>query len=159
MKIGIAADHAGYELKETLKIFLEGLEYEVKDFGAYELNKEDDYPDFIRRAAEAVANGSVERSIVIGSSGQGEAMAANRIKGVRAVVYYGSADPLPSNAKASKPRGIVKDAREDGDVNVLSLAASYVSEDEAKEAVRLWLDTPFSGEERHERRIAKLDSI
>ena len=143
MKIFLATDHAGFELKEKLKPFLQKLGYEVEDFGAYELNPEDDYPDFIVPAMKTVAENLGSFGIILGGSGQGEAIVANRIKGIRAVVYYGGKEE------------IIKLSREHNDANVLSLGARFLSEDEAKEAIELWLRTPFSGEERHLRRIKK----
>ena len=157
MKIALAADHAGFALKEKLKRFLEGAGHEVVDFGAGELNRDDDYPDFIIPAARALAKGEAERAIILGSSGQGEAVAANRTKGVRTLVYYGVASPLQEHAKVGMIRGIVETSREDNNSNVLSIGASFVGEEEAKEVVRAWLTAPFAGEERHVRRIEKLD--
>ena len=89
MRIHIASDHAGFELKEKIKQFLVELGHEVQDHGASEHNETDDYPDFVRPAAEAVAKDTESRGIVLGGSGQGEAMVANRVKGVRAAVFYG----------------------------------------------------------------------
>ncbi len=146
MKIYIGTDHAGFELKEALKKFLGELGYEVEDKGAFSLDPADDYPDFIRPTAEAVANDPERsRGIILGGSGQGEAMVANRFKGVRAAVYYGG------------QQEIVKLSREHNNANILALGARFISEYEAKEAVRIWLETPFSGEERHARRIKKID--
>ncbi|MEK9166264.1 MAG: RpiB/LacA/LacB family sugar-phosphate isomerase [Patescibacteria group bacterium] len=146
MKIYLASDHAGFELKEALKKYLTELGYGGEDKGAYSLNSEDDYPDFIRPVVEAVAADPEHvRGIVLGGSGQGEAMIANRYKGVRAAVYYGG------------QLEIVKLSREHNDANILSLGARFISEYEAKEAVKLWLETPFLGEVRHMRRIEKID--
>src|SRR3989338_1432248 len=90
MKIYIGGDHAGFELKEKLKIFLKGLKYEIKDLGPFEYDPVDDYPDFVKRVAEAVAkNPKDSRGILIANSGQGEAIMANRFKGIRAAVFYG----------------------------------------------------------------------
>ena len=149
MKIYFASDHAGFELKDVLmRMVVEDFELAVEDCGAYEFDDTDDYPDFIKVAAAAVANDPEESiAIILGGSGQGEAMAANRFPGVRACVYYGG------------PLDIVSLSREHNDANVLSLGARFLSEDEAKEALKIWLDTPFSGEERHDRRIAKIDSV
>lgn len=145
--IYLASDHAGFELKEKLKSWLQGLGYAVKDMGAFKLKPDDDYPDFIRLAAEAVSKDPQNaRAIIFGFSGQGEAMAANRFKGVRAAVYYGLNEE------------IVKLSREHNNVNVLSLGAGFLGEAEAKEAVRIWLETKFTEEERHLRRINKIDS-
>src|SRR3989338_2165835 len=138
MMVYLASDHAGFALKEKIKAFLIDAGYAVKDFGAFAYEAEDDYPDFVAKAAEAVEENSGEdRAVVFGGSGQGEAMVANRYKGVRAVVYYGG------------PKEIVKLSREHNNANVLSIGARFVKEDEALAAVKLWLETPFSGEEQH----------
>ncbi len=144
MTIFIASDHAGFKLKEELKKYLAELGHQVKDFGNSVYDENDDYPDFILPLAEEIAKDPENsRGIVLGGSGQGEAMAANRISGCRAVVYYGGSDK------------IITLSREHNNANILSLGARFLSEDEAKAAVKLWLETPFSGEERHARRIKK----
>lgn len=146
--IYFATDHQGFALKEKLKEFVGGLGYEMKDFGAFEEDPEDDYPNFIRSAAEAVSKNPIQdRAIILGGSGQGEAIAANRFRGVRAAVFYGG------------PMDIIKLSREHNDANILSLGAAFLDEATAKEAVQLWLGTPFSGEERHMRRIHEIDGI
>jgi ribose 5-phosphate isomerase B len=146
MKILIASDHAGFELKEKLKSFLKELEYEVEDKGAFEKNDNDDYPDFIAPVAEAVSKDPENvRGIVLGGSGQGEAITANRFPNVRAAVFYGSS------------LDIVTLSREHNNANILSLGARFLKETEAIEAVKLWLGTSFSGDERHVRRIRKID--
>jgi ribose 5-phosphate isomerase B len=148
MKIHLASDHAGFELKEKLKSFLAELGHEVEDHGPATFDANDDYPDFIRPATAAVAKSNgTERAIILGGSGQGEAMVANRLPGIRAAVYYGG-------ARGSE---IVKLSREHNDANILSIGARFVSADEAQAAVKLWLDTSFNNEERHARRIAKID--
>lgn len=148
MKIFLGTDHAGFALKEKIKQWLEEWSYEVEDFGAYKLNEQDDYPDFIVPVAKAVAEDPENRrGIILGGSGQGEAMVANRFPDVRAAVYYGG------------PVGIARLSREHNDANVLSLGARFVSENEAKEAIKLWLETPFTNEERHKRRLEKIDTI
>lgn len=155
MIIYVGADHAGFALKQKVKDLLEKEGYEVADMGAYELNENDDYPDFITAAADAVANDLIKgidsRGIIFGGSGQGEAMAANRIDGVRAAVFYGPSTSL----RTSDPFEIIKLSREHNDANMLSLGARFVSETDALAAVKLWLETPFSNEERHKRRIMK----
>ncbi len=147
MTIYLGADHAGFALKQKTKEFLEGAGYAIADMGAYENNDGDDYPDFITAAAQAVANDLIKgidsRAVIFGGSGQGEAMAANRIDGVRAAVYYGG------------PLEIVKLSREHNNANILSIGARFVSEEESVAAVKLWLETPFSGDDRHVRRIMK----
>ena len=168
MKIYIGSDHAGYELKEKLKTYLSELEqgYEIVDKGAFKYNSDDDYPDFVRLVAEAVAGGGgpeleERRGIILGGSGQGEAMCANKTLGVRALVFYGGVvaeRAVDINGKKSAdPFEIVKLAREHNDANVLSLGVRFVSEDEAKFATELFLSTKFSGDERHIRRIKKLE--
>ena len=149
MKIFIGSDHAGYELKEKLKIFLAQKGHDVEDKGAFKLDPEDDYPDFIKLVAEAVAEDpNNSRGIVIGGSGQGEAIEANRFKHVRAEVYYGGA---PDSGLET-----VRLAREHNNANILSLGTRLISGEEAKKAVEIFLSTPFSGG-RHQRRIEKLD--
>lgn len=159
MKIALGTDHAGFALKEKLKPFLESLGHEVVDYGAFELNPSDDYPDFVFPVARAVAGGDVERGIVIGSSGEGESIAANRIQGVRALVYYGHRDPLTESAKVGESKDLIRVSREDNNSNVLSIGASFVAVDEAQRVVELWLQTPFTDEARHVRRIKKLDEV
>ena len=147
MEVYLATDHAGYELKESIKKFLQGEGYEVKDFGAHRLDPEDDYPDFIRLAAEAVSKNSDSRAIILGGSGQGEAMVANKFSGVRAAVYYGGVEEMPELT------------REHNNANILSLGARFLSVEQANSAVKLFLDTPFSNDERHVRRIEKIEEI
>lgn len=145
MKIFIGTDHAGFELKEKLLPFLRAHGHDIEDMGAHSFDALDDYPDFIRHVAEGVANDPTARGIILGGSGQGEAMCANRVNGARAAVYYGG------------PFDIAVLSREHNDANILSLGARFVEEDEAREVVRVWLETKFSGDERHVRRIQKLD--
>lgn len=152
MKIYLAADHAGFELKEKIKKFLEKEKYEVQDFGAFEFKSDDDYPDFINLAAKAVTGDSEnDRAIIIGGSGQGEAMVANRYRGVRAAVFYGPR-ALVGATDIFAP---VRLCREHNNANVLSLGARFLSDEEALEAVKIFLATPFSGDARHIRRLAK----
>ena len=151
MKIFIGTDHAGYEMKEELKTYLGDLGHDIFDKGAFELNPGDDYPDFVSLVAECVASTAPEsedvvRGIVLGGTGTGEAIEANRLLGVRTAVYYGG------------PIEIVKLGREHNDANILSLGARFINLEEAKEAVKVFLETPFSGDERHIRRIVKLDN-
>ena len=144
MKIYIAADHAGFNLKSYLKkqLFADG--YDIEDCGAFNFDPLDDYPDYIIPAAEKVANQPNSRGIIIGGSGQGEAMAANRIQGVRAAVYYDG------------PIDIVKLSRLHNNANILSLGARFLSVERATEILNIWLEEKFEGE-RHENRINKLD--
>ena len=146
LKIILASDHAGFELKNELgKYMHHELGYAVEDMGAYTLDEDDDYVDFIERAAEAVAEDPEHvRGIILGGSGQGEAMCANRFPHVRATTYY------------HHDLDIIRLSREHNNANVLSIGARFVRYDEAREAVALWLSTPFSFDERHVRRIHKL---
>ena len=161
MTIALASDHAGFEQLKQLQSFLEASGHECHNFGPVTLTPDDDYPDFIFPAAKAVASGGCQRGIIIGRSGQGEAIAANRIKGVRCAVFYGPAVArrvVDAHGKTSHdPYEIIRLGRSHNDSNMLSLAASFVSFEDTKNVVALWLETPFSGEERHQRRIDKLD--
>ena len=163
MKIAITTDHAGFEALKELKVFLESLGHECVDFGPRELDMDDDYPDFMFPAAKAVASGDCQAGIILGGSGNGEAMAANRITGVRCAVFYGPVVaklPIDADGNVSDdPYEIVKLSRQHNDANVLSLSGRFLSLDEMKTAVRIWLDTPFSNLERHARRIKKLDEF
>ncbi|MBI2096408.1 MAG: RpiB/LacA/LacB family sugar-phosphate isomerase [Candidatus Taylorbacteria bacterium] len=147
MKIFIGADHAGFELKGKLVAFLRELGYEVSDLGPSSYVPADDYPDLLAPVARQISKNPEGRGIVIGGSGQGEATVANRFPRVRAAVFYGGGQE------------IIKLSREHNNANVLALGARFLSESEAKEAVRLWLETPFLGEERHVRRIKKIEEI
>ncbi len=145
--IYLATDHAGFELKEKVKEFLEKEGYQVEDCGATTFNKDDDYPDFISKAAEGVSKDPSSKAIIFGGSGQGEAIVANKFSNIRAVVYYGSQEEMP------------KLTRQHNDSNILSLGARFLSEEEATQAVKLFLDTSFANEERHVRRIEKIKKI
>ena len=144
MIIHIATDHAGLELKEKVKLYLSDLNYEVIDHGAYEYDALDDYPDFIFPCANAVSNDPESKGIILGGSGQGEAMAANRVKGVRAAVFYNGPDE------------IIKLSRQHNNANILSLGARFMSEEEMYKIIEVWLSTDFESG-RHQRRIEKLD--
>jgi ribose 5-phosphate isomerase B len=153
-KVYIGTDHAGFVMKEKLKPFIEKLGYEVVDCGAFRYDDTDDYPDFIAPVAKAVSlNPEHIRGIILGGSGQGEAIVANRFPNVRAIVYYGRG-------------GILKDAmaaielgRGHNDSNILSLGARMIHLAAAKKAVELWLKMNFSNKERHIRRIKKIETI
>lgn len=144
-EVHLASDHAGFALKKLIQAQLSADGYRVIDDGPHELDSDDDYPKTVRPAAQAVQSDHHARAIIFGKSGQGEAMAANRLRGVRAAVYIGG------NLE------IIRLAREHNDTNVLSIGAQFVSVEDARTAVELFLQTPFSGEERHVRRIAMLD--
>lgn len=146
-KIFLGTDHAGFELKEEVKKYIQKLGYEVYDKGAFRLDDEDDYPDFISAAAMEVAKNPLNKGVIFGGSGQGEAIVANKIKGIRAAVFNG--DNLE----------IVKLSRQHNDSNILSVGARFVSKETAFKAVKLWLDTDFSNEPRHKRRLRKIENL
>jgi ribose 5-phosphate isomerase B len=141
MKISLGSDHAGFRYKEKIKALLISLGHEVKDFGTSS-EKPVDYPQFIRPAAEAVASGECDRGIVLGGSGNGEAMAANKVRGVRCALCWNE-----ESARLS---------RQHNDANVLSLGERMIPEDLALRIVRVWLTTDFEGG-RHVNRIAQLE--
>jgi ribose 5-phosphate isomerase B len=156
MRVYFAADHGGFALKEKLKPFVESLGYEVEDCGAPTLDMKDDYPPIIQAGARKVAEDPGSRGIIIGGSGQGEAFAANRIKGVRAVVYYG--EPARTQVDADgRALDMISSTREHNDSNILSLAGRFLTEDEAKDAVQRWLAAPFDRSSRHQRRHELVD--
>jgi ribose 5-phosphate isomerase B len=142
MKIGIGSDHAGYRFKEEIKRWLARQGHEVKDFGT-KSEMTVDYPAFVRPVAEAVARGELERGIVLGGSGNGEAMVANRVKGVRCALCW--------NEESARL------GREHNDANVLSLGQRMMPLETALDLVRVFLDTPFEGG-RHVRRIQMIDA-
>jgi ribose 5-phosphate isomerase B len=176
MIIFLASDHAGFELKAKIKKYLEEGGYEVQDLGPFEFDKDDDYPDFIRPAAEAVAacenKNDIPRlseahggatltctGIIMGGGGQGEAMVANRVPGVRAAVFYGPRVPVGaadiSGRVSEDPYEQIRLAREHNNANILSFGARFVTDNEAFQAIKIFLNTPFSGDERHIRRLKK----
>lgn len=166
MIIAVTTDHTGLAdggLYEGLKAYLTELGHELRDFGPQTLNMDDDYPDLIAPAASAVADGSCQAAVIMGGSGQGEAMAANRFKGVRCTLFYGPAaarQPIDAEGTHSDdPYEILRLSRQHNHANVLSLAARFLSMDEMKNAVRIWLETPYGEAERHARRVEKLDNI
>lgn len=139
MQVHIGGDHAAFELHQELLSFLEAEGHEVVDHGPFEYDAVDDYPVFVLRAAEGVAANPGSRGIVLGGSGNGEQMAANKVEGIRAALCY--------NAE------IAQLAREHNDAQVISIGGRMQSVEEAKEMVRVFLGTDFTGEERHQRRI------
>lgn len=143
--IVLATDHAGFDLKEYVKKYLSNLNYDIKDFGAFEYESKDDYPDFINPAAKFISENDNTIGIIFGGSGQGEAMAANRFKGVRAAVFYGGSDK------------IIELSRLHNDANVLSFGSRFVEPEDAIDLIEKWLKIEFEGG-RHQQRIEKLDS-
>jgi ribose 5-phosphate isomerase B len=161
MKIYLATDHAGFALKEKIKLFLTSLHHEVVDLGAAQFDENDDYPDFIKPAAHAVAGEMNSLGIIFGGNGQGEAITANKVPGIRAAVFYGEMIPVgvidSSGTESKDPYEMVKLSRFHDDANILSIGARFVTEEQAEKAVKVFIDTLFSGEERHNRRIAKIE--
>jgi ribose 5-phosphate isomerase B len=145
MKIGIASDHGGFELKELLRPFLTALGHDVADFGAYELNNDDDYPDFVIPLAQAVAAKRVDRGIAVCGSGVGASIAANKVHGVRAALI---------NDYFSAHQGV-----EDDDMNLLCLGGRVTGYMAAEELVKAFLNTEFTGAERHMRRLGKVKQL
>lgn len=145
MKVYLGADHGGYQLKEKIKILLAEDGQEIEDLGADSINPEDDYPDFIIPVARKVASSPGSLGIIIGRSGNGEAMVANKIKSIRAAVCLNEE--------------MAKKAKEHNNANVLSLGADYIDEETTKAIVKAFLETPFSNAERHIRRLKKIEEL
>lgn len=143
--IYLGTDHGGYVLKEEIKNWLTQDNIEFQDLGAHLLNPEDDYPDFIIPVAQRVTADPKALGIIIGRSGNGEAIAANKIKGVRAALCLNEE--------------MAKKAKEHNNANVLSLGADYTSQDEVRKIIKVFIDTPFSNEERHIRRLQKIENL
>lgn len=163
MKIAVTTDHAGFEALQGLKVFLASLGHEVVDYGPKSLDNDDDYPDFMFPAARAVAKGECDCGIIFGGSGQGEAMAANRVKGVRCALFYGpviakTAVDAEGNM-SDDPYEILRLSRQHNHANILSLSGRFLSPEEIKQAVEIWLSTPYGDAERHVRRVRKLDEL
>lgn len=144
IKIHIATDHAGFEMKNFLKYSLTDMGHEVIDHGANEYDAQDDYPDYIIPCARAVAGDHVSMGIVLGGSGQGEQIAANKVDDIRAIEYYGG------------NLDTVIFGREHNNANIISLGARFMTNEEALEAVKVFINTEFSTEERHARRLEKV---
>ncbi len=143
MKISLGTDHAGFRYKEKVKAFLTELGHEVKDFGTFS-EESVDYPVFIRPAAEAVARGECDRGIVFGGSGNGEAMVANKVHGVRCALCWNEE--------------VARLSRQHNDANVLSLGQRVIAQELVLKIVRVWLDTPFEGG-RHQKRVEQLNAM
>lgn len=145
MTVGLAADHGGYNLKETIKAFLISKGYEVKDYGAHTLDNSDDYPDFIVPLARAIAAKEVERGVAICGSGVGASVAANKVAGVRAALIH---------ENFSAHQGV-----EDDNMNMLCMGGRVTGFAAAQELALTFLQAKFSGLERHNRRLAKVASL
>ena len=145
MKIGIAADHGGFELKNIVKLFLENKGYEVKDFGAFQLDTADDYPDFVIPLALAVVEKKVDRGIAICGSGVGASVVANKIAGIRAALIHDH---------FSAHQGV-----EDDDMNLICLGGRVTAFAAAEELITAFLNAKYIGAERHERRLQKVKKL
>jgi len=155
MKIYIGTDHAGYVLKEKLVSSLKLQGYEIIDQGNFEYNEEDDYPDFVIPVAKEVSKDPDNvKGIILGATGEGEAICANRFPHVRAVVYYGQ-----SECVVDDEADVILRSREHNNANILSLGARYFTVENIMNTVNLWLNTSFSNDERHVRRLVKIDAI
>lgn len=161
MKIALSTDHAGFSSLQKLERFLERGGYECLNYGPELYDPLDDYPDYIRAAAQSVASGECQFGIIFGGSGEGEAIVANRIRGVRCGVYYGPARPITTldaqGSAAEDAYEILRLNREHNDANMLSLAGRFLNQAAIEKAVAVWLETPFSNEDRHIRRLSKID--
>jgi ribose 5-phosphate isomerase B len=164
MKVFLATDHAGFSLKEKVKIFLQQNNYLFEDCGAFTFDKDDDYPDFISKAAEAVSKDPQNnRGIIFGGSGQGEAIVANKFHNVRCVIFYtpvvppGAVDATGNTS--TDPFEMIRLTKEHNDANMLSLGARFLTEENALQVVKQWLETPFTNDPRHARRIEKIKKI
>lgn len=145
MKIYLATDHAGFNLKEEIKKYLNEKQIEFEDEGAYELDQNDDYPDLIAKASEKVSNDPNSFGIIFGKSGAGEAIVANKFKNIRAVIGFSEEN--------------VKLSRQHNNANVLSLGSDFLNLEDAKKFIDIFLNTSFSMDERHKRRLDKIKNI
>jgi ribose 5-phosphate isomerase B len=164
MKVYLATDHTGLELKDKIKAKLEQDGFDVEDCGAFEYDGDDDYPDWISKAAEKVSEQpDTSRGIILGGSGQGEAMVANKFKGVRCALFYTPALPTqPVNIEGDKstdPFEMLKLTREHNNANMLSIGFRFVKDEDVLKAVTIWLEAPDASAERHVRRIEKIKKI
>lgn len=163
MKVYLATDHAGLEIKNKVIEYLKELGHEPKDCGAFEYDKNDDYPDLISKAALKVSENPESFGIIFGGSGQGEQIVANKFKGVRCALFYSPA--LPAQAidingnKSTDEFEMLKLTRAHNDSNMLSLGIRFLTEDQIKTAVKIFLESPFPGDERHKRRVEKINNL
>ena len=163
MKVYLATDHAGLEIKNKVIEYLKELGHEPEDCGAFEYDKNDDYPDLISNAARKVSENPNSFGIVFGGSGQGEQIVANKFKGVRCALFYSPA--LPAQAidingnKSTDEFEMLKLTRAHNDSNMLSLGIRFLTEEQILKAVKIFLESPFPGDERHTRRIEKIKNL
>jgi ribose 5-phosphate isomerase B len=162
MNVYLATDHAGFETKNALVAFLKSKGYDAIDCGPFAYDKDDDYPELIaiaaRKLQEDVRQGIDSRAIVMGASGQGEAMVANRFRGVRCALYYGAPQTSQTDA-AGKQLNMIQSVREHNNANCLSLGARFLSQEDIEQVVLEWLSIDFPREERHARRIDQIDIV
>lgn len=160
MKVYLATDHAGFELKNKVVEFLKKEGYQVEDCGPDTYDKDDDYPDFISRAAEKVSKNPDDFGVVFGGSGQGEAIVANKFKNVRCALFYGPVIPPIATDITGKtsddPYEMLRLTREHNNSNMLSIGVRFMSAEDAMNAIKLFLNSKYSGEERHARRVKKI---
>ncbi len=164
MKVFLATDHAGLEIKNKVHAMLSDLGYDVEDCGAYEFNPDDDYPDFIGKAAQSVSNDPENsRGIVFGGSGQGEAIVSNKFNNVRCALFYSPAvatDPINIEGDQNPdPFAILQLTREHNNANMLSIGFRFLKEEDILKGIKLWLETPGAIADRHLRRIEKIKAI
>lgn len=164
MKVYLATDHTGFYLKDKVFRMLSEMGYTVVDCGADDFNPEDDYPDFISKASAEVSKNPIsDRGIIFGGSGQGEAMLANKYKGVRCALFYGGVAPREAmdveGDKSTDPLAILKLTRAHNDANMLSIGVRFASEEDILEGIKLWLQIPGATDERHLRRIEKIKKV
>jgi ribose 5-phosphate isomerase B len=161
MKIYIGSDHGGYELKNKIVDFLKEKNYDINDMGPHVYDSEDDYPDYIIPTCEKVVEHKDNLGIVLGGSGQGEAIAANKVKGIRAMTFYSpvlAIDAVDVTGRMSKdPFENLKLAKEHNHSNVLSIGARFIDFETIKKAIIVWIETPYGNIERHMRRIKKIE--
>lgn len=163
MKVYLATDHAGLEIKNKVSEYLKSLGFEAIDCGPFEFDKDDDYPDLISKAARNVSENPETFGIVFGGSGQGEAIVANKFKNVRCALFYSEATPVKaidiSGNKSVDPYEMLKLTRAHNNSNMLSLGIRFLTEEQILKAVKIFLESPFPGDERHVRRIEKIKKI
>lgn len=164
MKVYLATDHTGFGLKNKVKDNLNNEGYEVEDCGAYEYNEDDDYPDFISKAAEMVSKDPDNtKGVIFGGSGEGEAMLANKYKGVRCALFYTPALPVQAvnieGRQSTDPFEILKLTREHNWANMLSIGVRFLKEEDVLKAIKLWLLSPAPTDEKHVRRVEKIRKI
>lgn len=148
--IYISGDHAGFKLKEKLKTFLEKLNYNVKDFGPEKYNSKDDYPDFVIPMSKAVSKNKNSLGIILAGSGIGEVIASNKIKNIRSVLFH---------AWTSKTKKFLETSKIHDNTNILCIGSRFVSIEEAKKGIKIWLKTNFKNGLRHKRRLNKISKI